>query len=52
MGCENEKGYSDLLCLGLNEVVPAIVFSTPASEIKVGFVKSLFKFCINNLQSL
>lgn len=42
-GMENEKGYSDLLCLGLNEVVPTIVFSTLASEIKVGFVQYVKK---------
>lgn len=37
-GIENEKGYSDLVCLGIDEVIPSIVFSSLASEIKVGLV--------------
>ena len=37
-GIENEKGYSDMICLGIDEVIPSIVLSALASEIKVGLV--------------
>lgn len=37
-GIENEKGYSDMICLGIGEVIPSIVLSVLASEIKVGLV--------------
>jgi hypothetical protein len=36
---ENQQGYLDLLSLGLNEFIPSIIFSTIASEIKVGFIQ-------------
>ena len=35
---ENEKGYSDLICLGIDEFIPSIVLCSLASEIKVGLV--------------
>lgn len=37
-GLENDKGYSDLICIGLNTVIPSIVFTAIAGEIEVGFV--------------
>jgi hypothetical protein len=35
---ENQQGYLDLLSLGLNAFIPSVIFSTIASEIKVGFI--------------
>ena len=34
---KNDKKYDDLICIGIGELIPTLIFCTIASEIKVGF---------------